>query len=266
MIGTISGATIVAAWALVARITVTQPDRPDRRQAPHRADRLRKRPRRTRSDRRHGCGDRGGSLEGIDARRAAACLIPLVPALVLTNSRGAWLACAAGLAVGLLVTYRRRAEAVAVSQPPPSLSPCFSRFTRLSSAVATPTGASPVPRPEPTSLTGSGAGTFAAVYAARLPHGPPAQDAHSLYLETLDELGLVGLALLLAGLLLPLAVGLCADEALRRCNRHLRRLRAACRTRLGLGNARRDGRRSRGRDASAHLEPRANRTDHGSEV
>ena len=52
-------------------------------------------------------------------------------------------------------------------------------------------------------LTGTGAGTFAYSWAARRPAAGTAKDAHSLYIETLGELGLVGLGLLAAFLAIP---------------------------------------------------------------
>ncbi|MGN6797905.1 MAG: O-antigen ligase family protein [Gaiellaceae bacterium] len=54
---------------------------------------------------------------------------------------------------------------------------------------------------------GSGAGTFALAWvrSGLVPTRGGALDAHSLYLETLAELGLIGLVLLLAFLLVPLA-------------------------------------------------------------
>lgn len=52
---------------------------------------------------------------------------------------------------------------------------------------------------------GDGAGTFARTWLAERPIPQPATDAHSLYLETLAELGPVGLALLLVALGAPLA-------------------------------------------------------------
>ena len=55
-------------------------------------------------------------------------------------------------------------------------------------------------------LLGTGAGSFEAHWLQERPvyFSVPARDAHNLYLETLAELGLIGLALLLATLALPL--------------------------------------------------------------
>lgn len=58
-------------------------------------------------------------------------------------------------------------------------------------------------------LRGEGAGTFARVWARDGEEGLKVEDAHSLYLEVLAELGLVGLALLGAAIL-ALLVGLAA--------------------------------------------------------
>jgi hypothetical protein len=61
--------------------------------------------------------------------------------------------------------------------------------------------------------TGSGAGSFRRYWFRHRPVAQPARDAHSLYLETLAELGPIGLALLLVGLAAPLvaAAGARAD-------------------------------------------------------
>ena len=53
-------------------------------------------------------------------------------------------------------------------------------------------------------LLGSGAGTYELHWARERPTGFEARDAHSLYLETLAELGPIGLGLLLAALAVPL--------------------------------------------------------------
>ena len=57
-------------------------------------------------------------------------------------------------------------------------------------------------------LLGSGAGTYARAWAADPKADFPVLDAHGLYIETLGELGPVGLVLLLGAVLLPLVVTL----------------------------------------------------------
>jgi hypothetical protein len=54
-------------------------------------------------------------------------------------------------------------------------------------------------------LIGGGAGTFERFWQAREDAGQRVRDAHGLYIETLAELGTVGLALLIAALAIPLA-------------------------------------------------------------
>jgi len=54
-------------------------------------------------------------------------------------------------------------------------------------------------------LLGGGAGSFAEFWAAAAPTQPQLLDVHNLYLETLAELGPIGLAMLVATLLVPLA-------------------------------------------------------------
>src|SRR5439155_13340329 len=60
---------------------------------------------------------------------------------------------------------------------------------------------------------GSGAGTYEEIWARHRPLGNKVLDAHSLYAETLAELGVPGLTLLIAALAVPLA-------AVRRARRH----------------------------------------------
>ena len=55
---------------------------------------------------------------------------------------------------------------------------------------------------------GSGGGTFARYWAVHRPVKISVRNAHSLYLETLAELGVVGLAIVLVALLVPLWTGL----------------------------------------------------------
>jgi hypothetical protein len=52
-------------------------------------------------------------------------------------------------------------------------------------------------------VAGSGAGTYALAWIAHRPNPTIAQDAHNLYLETLAELGVIGLSLLLVALAIP---------------------------------------------------------------
>jgi tetratricopeptide (TPR) repeat protein len=54
-------------------------------------------------------------------------------------------------------------------------------------------------------LLGGGAGSFAEYWAAAGPNQPQMLDVHNLYLETLAELGPIGLALLVVTLLIPIA-------------------------------------------------------------
>ena len=53
-------------------------------------------------------------------------------------------------------------------------------------------------------LAGSGVGTYGRLWLMKREHAVTMQDAHSLYLETLAELGAVGLVLLLASLAVPI--------------------------------------------------------------
>jgi O-Antigen ligase len=62
-------------------------------------------------------------------------------------------------------------------------------------------------------VLGSGAGSYRRYWYSRRPAPQPARDAHSLYLETLAELGPLGLALLLAAVGTPLLAGVRARDA-----------------------------------------------------
>src|SRR5581483_12518309 len=55
-------------------------------------------------------------------------------------------------------------------------------------------------------LAGGGAGTYGAYWLAHRPYASFVVDTHDLYLETLAELGIIGLVFLLALLLPPLLV------------------------------------------------------------
>ena len=57
-------------------------------------------------------------------------------------------------------------------------------------------------------LLGTGAGTFEATWYEQRPSAAIVRDAHSLYAETFGELGLVGLALLVAALVVPVVAAI----------------------------------------------------------
>ena len=142
-------------------------------------------------------------------RAGGASLAPLavlVPVLVLTGSRGAWIAGCAGAVGGWLLAQGRRqlaevcalvcvtglAVGLCVSLPGLGQRHAYWGVAR----------ASALDRP----VTGTGAGSYESLYAASDLASAPARDAHSLYLETLDELGIVGLALLAGTMALPLLI------------------------------------------------------------
>jgi O-antigen ligase len=145
--------------------------------------------------------------------RAAAALatVPLGVAIVLTGSRGAWVALALA------------APAVVALRGAPKVG--FALFAAVLAAVAVAAaGVDLGDRPyywraaleqysEHPAL-GSGAGTFQLHWPEHRPQDlsvldtPDVLDAHSLYLETLAELGPVGLGLLVAALGIPLIAAL----------------------------------------------------------
>ncbi len=147
-------------------------------------------------------------VRALDAERLRSVtllpLVVLIPVLALTGSRVAWIAGCAGTAIGSLLVYgKRRIAAIctvvciaglgvglAISLPGQGERHAYWRVGR---ALA-------VERP----VAGFGAGTYGSLYASSSAASRPAQDAHSLYLETLDELGITGLALLAGTLSLPL--------------------------------------------------------------
>ena len=159
-----------------------------------------------------------GAALGIRSRNmplallAAASAAVLVTALALTHSRGAWLAVAAGtlIVVALGAGGRRWAVragllivllmcglfAITAFGAPGFLAPRGDYWhAAWEAATRHPLG-------------GTGAGTFDLTWAA---YGDPtrwggAVDAHNLYLETLSELGLVGLVVV-AALTVPVVAG-----------------------------------------------------------
>src|SRR5919204_6571 len=148
-----------------------------------------------------------------------ACLAPigiLAPSLYLTDSRAAELSLAAGLVV--LVRFSRPLSRVLTGAFAAAAAAAVAVVAVASlhqerSVVAGLFGAN---RPrywhvawhevELNPVLGSGAGTFERYWLIYRPVSSFARDAHSLYLETLAELGPVGLVLLLAALGLPLLI------------------------------------------------------------
>lgn len=135
-----------------------------------------------------------------------------VAALVLTDSRGAVVAALAGLVIAAVSRWRRRAlpwvlgllglllvgilVSPLVVDPPRLYGPLSDRAYYW--PVAWHALGSPV--------QGLGSGAFAPLWAVERPVPRDAIDAHSLFLETLLELGGVGLVIVVATLVLPLAV------------------------------------------------------------
>ena len=167
---------------------------------------------------------------------AAAPVFVLAPTLYFTYSRGAWLALAAGgiAALGLAVPRLSRrtmlgvaivvicAGAIALvrvggpggairefSHAAPSVKADRSRrlFSLSGSSRAQYWHVAWRDYQQHPWL-GSGAGSFQREWLRSRPADLPVLDAHSLYLETLAELGPVGLGLLAALLALPFAAGL----------------------------------------------------------
>jgi O-antigen ligase len=159
----------------------------------------------------------GGALRarrGLLAALAVAATIPLASALALSDSRGSVVALAVGLAV---------VAALAPGRPRLLLGVTVATVAAAAIVVVAWGGSrdrlAGGDRPdywrvawaqfEENALVGGGAGAFHEYWLDHRPDPaeldtPHVLDAHSLYLETLAELGLVGLALLVATLLIPL--------------------------------------------------------------
>ena len=146
--------------------------------------------------------------------RAAGALAVLVPTLALTSSRGAWVALGAGLTAAAALSLRRRGRlivggavlvvgaglAVAILSSPDQGGSWLGRRPGYWRAALNEYRAHPA--------LGDGAGAFGRYWLQHPSADPGVQgtrDAHSLYIETLAELGPFGLALLLIALGAPLA-------------------------------------------------------------
>jgi O-antigen ligase len=136
----------------------------------------------------------------------AAPLAVLIPTLALTESRGSWAALVVALVI--LVSLRLRIPPTYVIAVLAALAVAGGALIWLSGSGAY--GDRPSYwrvawheyRDNP--VLGSGAGTYVLASNAVAPSEPHVLDAHNLYLESLAELGPVGLALITAGLCLPM--------------------------------------------------------------
>ena len=141
---------------------------------------------------------------------AAAPLLVLVPTLYYTSSRGAWVVLPIGVAAMLYLSRRLRSVSVLLALLGAVLlvdlalvSESAQGFSILGGHRLTYWGVAMddvVANP----LLGSGAGTFGRFLAENSDTLYYAHDVHNLYLETLAELGPVGLGVLLVGLGAPL--------------------------------------------------------------
>ncbi|MDX6493478.1 MAG: hypothetical protein QOH02_1413 [Gaiellaceae bacterium] len=147
-------------------------------------------------------------------RIAALAGLPiLVPALYLTSSRGAWLALATGLAATFALGPRSSGRAsLAVAVAAVLAVVAVVAVSREHGLAARLVGAN---RPlywhvawkeyRMNPALGSGAGTFDSYWLRYRTVDSFARDAHSLYVETLAELGPLGLVLVVAALATPFA-------------------------------------------------------------
>jgi O-antigen ligase len=140
----------------------------------------------------------------------AAC-VPTAGALLLSQSRGAVLAMGGGavVVVALRSAAARVAVPVTIAAGGVLLATAALAESDERSAYWEVAAEAAAERP----LLGAGAGAWVRDWVAGRDVLLPGRDAHSLYLETLAELGPLGLALVLAALLAPLAAALRAREA-----------------------------------------------------
>lgn len=142
-----------------------------------------------------------------------ATSLVLIPALIRTDSRAAWFAVVVGLCV-LALFEADRIATVASSVSRAVRGAALTGVVVLLVVMAVAVGDRPLgPRMDywPVALDqwqeniwlGSGAGTFV-LYWLREESESAVLDAHSLYVETLAEVGVVGLTLLVAALSVPI--------------------------------------------------------------
>jgi O-antigen ligase len=143
-----------------------------------------------------------------DARRAVVSLagasaVVLAVALYLTQNRSGYLAVGVALVVWLSRTFAPRMRIAPVGAVLVGVA-LWRSLAGLGDRAQYWRVAWRVVERHP--LLGSGAGTFDEQWLRYRGSGVSVRDAHSLYLETLSELGVVGLVLLVALLALPIVV------------------------------------------------------------
>ena len=147
---------------------------------------------------------------GIQRAALTAAAATCAVALMLTSSRGAWLSAVVGLGVLASMRFRRPLVIGAATSAGVVLllfaAPQVSLGDRPAYwNVALADASEHI-------VLGSGAGSFDDYWLEHRPIAAYVRDAHNLYLETVAELGIVGLALLLCALGTPLVAAVCARE------------------------------------------------------
>ena len=154
-----------------------------------------------------------GGRRTVGLALVAAALLGV--ALVLTSSRGAVLALVCGLLVlGALLAMRssrrNRARLVLPAAAVVCIGLALAAAPRSGFGDRTPYWRAALHDAHAHPLSGSGAGSFHAYWSSHRTIDVSVQDAHSLYLETLAELGPVGLLLVLLVLVPPYVAGVIA--------------------------------------------------------